>query len=334
MSCEKSTYPPSPSSNENTTIKTTNTIYCNLLEDLDDFALALSHSLNNSSIGSLIKSKVLDKFDGDFEILLKEIESCQLKNGKEFNVIMNSHLKKSGNSIQSLIEKYPKLQIAIPRKCINWDPENYNPLVAYYNPLKDEKSITKLIAYNFTKRIEIDAKTEYNHPVIVIGFNERTDEHGKVLYNSKTESLLKNTNNKNVRSALYHLKIKKIYLYNDHEPWYKGAAEIIGHCRVNPSCSRQHFTMTNVDYSGSWYSGNWSVWTQTTCDDLSGDWWWSWIGLEIWEDDWPDNDDVVDWHFKTTSGGYNLTFGVLSYPQECIGYGNGHAKIIAEQDYY
>jgi hypothetical protein len=163
--------------------------------DLKNFALSVSKAMNESTdFRKLIKEEALAKFDGDYDILLRNIvdkpirvdDAIQLRSGGvnstvkdlleicyDSENIFGSNLRSSISVISELQQKYPNLQIAIPVNAEDWN-EDAVPLVTFI-PLEYKDGITQTFtAYDSNgKPVIIDAIAPPSEPVIVIGQNER-----------------------------------------------------------------------------------------------------------------------------------------------------------------
>jgi hypothetical protein len=165
--------------------------------DLKNFALSVSKAMNESKdFRKLIKKEALAKFDGDYDILLRNIvdqpvkvdNSIQLRSSNGENATVKDLLEScydSGNSsevnlrsstsmISELQQKYPGLQIAIPVNAENWEEEGEIPPVTFI-PEEYEEYVTEYVAaYNSDGSvIKLDAIEPPKYPILVIGMNER-----------------------------------------------------------------------------------------------------------------------------------------------------------------
>ena len=75
--------------------------------------------------------------------------------------------------IDELMEKYPLLQIAVPVHIEDLEDENYIPPVTFIPEECDEQNTEYLLGFKQDGIIAIDAITEPDNAVIVIGINER-----------------------------------------------------------------------------------------------------------------------------------------------------------------
>lgn len=177
------------------------------LTDYNNFALVVSEALReNIEFRQKVKSEALLKFDGDYDILLKnfkesfvEINHNQVtikdflnryynKLGLSVNYLgdwigndgtnnetINNNNNDANNNIEKLVKKYPLIQISVPVNINVWN-SNYNPIVASV-PSSYNEGDPYVTGYQDGNSIQVDAINEPDHPVVVIGNNERTLEH-------------------------------------------------------------------------------------------------------------------------------------------------------------
>jgi hypothetical protein len=162
---------------------------------LKNFALTVSKAMNESKdFRKLIKEEALAKFDGDYDVLLKNIVDkpvrvdgdIQLRSGKanptvkdllescyDSGNISGVGLRSSASIISELQGRYPNLQIAVPVNAEDWDEEVIPPVV--FIPSEYEDMITEYIPgyYPDGSLVNVDAINPPSEPVIVIGQNER-----------------------------------------------------------------------------------------------------------------------------------------------------------------
>lgn len=178
------------------------------------FAKGVAKLLGNAEIRSYLKNEIGKQFDGAFDVLWKTVMAEN--NGAIRNSLKKIYTINSQISMIDEIEKVPLLQISLPVNFDKWDGSE--PILVAYDPVTiDDDECEQIIAYDMKgKEYILDAQKDPAVPVIVVGINERKsyiDNNNQV---AKTLS---------VQSAKY-LKIVDFRLMDDHEPWYKGDAEI------------------------------------------------------------------------------------------------------------
>jgi hypothetical protein len=159
-----------------------------------DFANILVRSMSDEKGRSFIKEEALKEFDGDFDILFAEVKDKDLSktslkstNFKTFGSFLksfspsDSKLKSDADFstfLNSLLEKYPLLQISMPEiseaSTNNWNELNYAPLVAVLPDNFDDKTTKVITAYDMDGNVSyLDVNNYPQNPVIVISQNER-----------------------------------------------------------------------------------------------------------------------------------------------------------------
>ncbi len=163
-------------------------------EDFSNLAIVMSKALNeDKNFRKIIKKEALLKFDGDYDILLKQLKdepiySSNFKSSltigkyltnysKELNIKSKSNLKSTTQDyIDQLTQKYPNLQISVPVHAEDWD-DNYVPVVTFIPEEYDEKTTLTVVGYKNTNEVTVDAINKPNNPVIVIAESERINNH-------------------------------------------------------------------------------------------------------------------------------------------------------------
>lgn len=151
-----------------------------------EFARLLAVSLKDKEMRQFLKEEANKRFDGDYDILVKNII-----NSKVGTESFSAKIKKNspngyakGQETFDNALKNEKLNISIPVLIEKWNVNNQIPLVGVSMGITEGS--TKFIrGFDHTgKEYVIDAVKEPNLPVIIIGENERVDETGK-LYKEK-----------------------------------------------------------------------------------------------------------------------------------------------------
>lgn len=155
-------------------------------EYIEVFAKALSKSLENKDLRALVKKEALRMFDGDYDVLYKNIQSKTIE-GKAVDKIITKNFLALQPDMDKLsqVTKNNRLQISIPVNCEKWNTEKSRPLVAYVPVNFDEKKFTAIKAFDSNlNEIWLSTKNEPDFPVIVVGFCERVDDNGVLLINN------------------------------------------------------------------------------------------------------------------------------------------------------
>lgn len=143
--------------------------------EAEEFAKLLALSLKQKDIRTFVKEEANKTFDGDFDILVSRVAELKIGNDKFSERIKknapNGYAK--GKEVFDNAIKNKKLNISIPILIDNWDDSRQQPLVAVAIGVS-EKETKFLKAFDSNgKTYLLDAKTEPNVPVIVVGNNER-----------------------------------------------------------------------------------------------------------------------------------------------------------------
>lgn len=142
----------------------------NTEEDYDTFAKSFASVIDNKEVRAALKVKALEKFDGDYDVLVKDFVLLKLKDGRSILDLLNEKNK----SIKSIIENNPLLTIFVPKLEIftaeTWNTEKEIPIVA----LRNLSAVTnEIIAYDINNNvIKLDKRKEPEIPTILIKQNE------------------------------------------------------------------------------------------------------------------------------------------------------------------
>ena len=210
---------------------------------IEELAIATAAAMTDANFRQSVKTEAMKQFDGDYDILYSRLVKESLKSGKSGNFYLNALSEKyksigknSRQYIENLIKQIPRFQIAVPVHCESWDTENHLPLVAYVPTNFDEKTFTKVKAFDKDGKLHwLSLDKEPNFPVVVLGYNERTDDNGNLIDGFK--NILPDEGDGGGGSggsgggfnyspnSLYLVKLK----FNDlsaYEPWISGKPEI------------------------------------------------------------------------------------------------------------
>jgi len=185
---------------------------------LHTFAQQLAAALTDSGLRTLIAQQTALKFDGDTEALYTAL--AQQSTGKgTFAQALSSGL--TTQSLNSLAAQVPKLHIAV--RGGTWDTAKTIPLVAVAPEGGDEYA--PVTAYDAQGGVhQLDSRTIPDRPVIVVGVNERVDDQGSLLPQFRPGA--SGTAPNLTAQGCYSVKLVRLDLYDDMEPWTKGKAEI------------------------------------------------------------------------------------------------------------
>lgn len=144
----------------------------------------------NGDFRTFIKNEAVKQFDGDYDILLRNVIDAPIPNANgrsEMTVrtLLTSHWHdapsnvRTEDAIAQLIEENPCLQISVPLHAETWDATTYTPQIAIMPEEYRDSTTLYVPGYNQQNQlIAIDAVNEPDMPVIVISQNERTSCDG------------------------------------------------------------------------------------------------------------------------------------------------------------
>ena len=152
-------------------------------EYLEIFAKAIVKSLDNRDFRSILKTESLKMFDGDYDVLFKDLVSKTIKAKSIRDLVYeNFALLLPDKEVFNSILKDNRLQISIPVNCEEWNVNQSQPLVTYVPANFDEKLFTAVKAFDAKlNEIWISTQIEPGFPVIVVGYCERVDNNGILL---------------------------------------------------------------------------------------------------------------------------------------------------------
>mgnify|MGYP001281221797 FL=1 len=205
-----------PNTNISMLMKSSNSNYQRINDAIEDFAIIIAKAVEEKEFREFLKAEAMKKFDGDYDILYSLVKDKTTKSGKTLHSKVTeiaadvkragaSKFKSEFSTVEELIVKIPKLQIAIPVNCEKWNTENFIPPVACLNSELKKKAVTHVKAYDSKGNIVmLEKKNKPDYPVIVISINERLNENGKVreCYLKKNTTLNKTVYEPNIISKL------------------------------------------------------------------------------------------------------------------------------------
>lgn len=159
---------------------------------LRELAQGLAVLLQDPQVRHLVKEQVGQKFDGDFEVLYRDLANQRLASAQTFRQALGGAVGRAQKSagkpvgrrgslvdLDALAAALPQLQISMPVGFEDWDAENVAPLVAFVPVNGDDNDLSEVEAYDAAgRRHLLDAQVAPEFPVVVVGLNERTDSNG------------------------------------------------------------------------------------------------------------------------------------------------------------
>ncbi len=275
--------------------KSTNINQRNILVDeilLKYFAMAIAKSLKHPGICQILKEKIGEKFDGDFEVLWSNVKDNQVSDQSIRQLVDSRFSNRSRNLVSiSRIEEIPLLQVALPINYDDWEGESAI-LVAYTPLTTDDSEWKNIYAYDSDMNEYIlDANTLPDYPVIVVSLNEREE-----YFNQENDEI-----GLSKLASTINVYICTFRLMDDKEPWSKGDPEIYTKVKKYYQ-SNSYFVRTNFP----------KVNDEITYSEDDYDWLpkriYSFISpvvelrVEVWEDDTIDDDFVEhEWCYPNPS---------------------------------
>ena len=160
---------------------------------LNDYALVLAKAVQQKELRTLIRNRAVQKFDGDFDVLIGGLETEVLNEPKCTVKELMSNVQKTNPFLRSIGEGSPEsdlnkitavmpnVQVSVPIHCEEWNPSTFVPLVAVLPYDYKEKPGNIITAYDSEGKVyQLDADKEPGFPVLVVGRSERVDEHGNM----------------------------------------------------------------------------------------------------------------------------------------------------------
>lgn len=151
---------------------------------MDKIAKQLAVNLKQKDMRAFVKSEALKQFDGDYDILYRNIKDIVIS-GKALKSHLVNNTKDSelsSNDVEELASTMPLLNISVPMNIEKWDTDNYTPMVAVVPADYDDKTAKLVKAYDGDGNIHyLDATKSPDVPVVVVGLNERTRIKDKKL---------------------------------------------------------------------------------------------------------------------------------------------------------
>ncbi|GGS10662.1 DUF3103 family protein [Deinococcus sedimenti] len=181
---------------------------------LHTVARQLAATLTDPALRTLIAEQAALKFDGDTEVLYRTLAPLPA-GGRTFAQALSSGV--GAQALGDLTAQIPNLQVAV--RGAAWDPARTVPWVAVAAEGGDEYA--PVTAYDAQGRAHVlDGRVTPDVPVVVVGVNERVDATGAVPQQAPLPSPSISA------QSCYQVKLVRLDLYDDMEPWTKGSAEI------------------------------------------------------------------------------------------------------------
>ncbi|MBV9822597.1 MAG: DUF3103 family protein [Actinobacteria bacterium] len=263
-------------------------------QSLDSLAKLFARAVADKSMRQNIHAAVAQRFDGDTEVLYKSLSGATDVRGrlaKEYSRGRSALAADATSAIDRMAGSIPRFQVAVPAHFDSWDAASYTPLVAYMPAGVEDTTLKTVTAYDAQgKAHALDAQVAPSRPVIMLGLNERTDDAGKLLHPEVVSPRDATTTGQLALAATtYQVRMVKVHLLHDNEPWTKGSAEISLRAQ---GCGLSY---TDIDWSSlnddeDWWIGPREL-GSTTCG----------VYFYWWED------DGSSWDFTLSYKGVSLS---------------------------
>ena len=129
---------------------------------------------------SYVKEKTGERFDGDYNFLVKPHLEDPVESGKSLREVLLEGLERPDEML-SFLQSYKQLQIAVPHRWEAWNGQE--PLSVVFIDADYEEHLAKTVqGYSPAGfPIQLSVLEGPNFPVVVLGQNERTDAAGHLL---------------------------------------------------------------------------------------------------------------------------------------------------------
>ncbi len=203
-------------------------------KDYQDLAKVISVAINkNDDFRKLVKKEALKKFDGDYDILIKNFKNQKVaSNSKSSTKISIGSLlsnyakdldiiKENKSSAQDYIDQlsqiYPNLQISVPVHADEWR-DDYTPKVTFIPEMLNERQSINIPAYQNQQLTSVNSTIEPDEPVIVIGDNERIHPNN---FNPNSDPIIISNWNLQGQTIPTGIQLSWTYSYNGTSPIIK-----------------------------------------------------------------------------------------------------------------
>ena len=153
---------------------------------IEQYGRLVSKALLNPGFRGELKKAVMEKFDGDYDVLAINLkpDSLQVYSGmaeilkNTYNEsLMGEYGKTYDEFLSNTFGIIPNLQISVPVNCDNWNTSSYMPYVLPLHIDQKEGKGVKVQAFNGSGEIcMFDMGEKPSVPVVVVSISERVDE--------------------------------------------------------------------------------------------------------------------------------------------------------------
>lgn len=275
---------------------TTNQSDARVNKSLDSLAKLFARAMTHENMRQSIHAAVAKRFDGDTDVLYTTLSTTSdVRKGLATAYSRGQAIQSADalSAVDRLASDIPRFQIAVPAKFDSWNAASYTPLVAYMPAGVEDTTLKTVTAYDAAgKAYALDAQVAPSRPVIVLGLNERTDNSGRLLHpealSANRPTTATTSGQTSLTSTVYQVRMSKVHVINDNEPWTKGSAEISLRAQ---GCGLSY---TDIDWSSLNDDGDWWIGPRYLGDTSCS------VYFYWWED------DGTNWDFTLSYGGASL----------------------------
>lgn len=191
------------------------------IAEVEEFAKRLAASLKEEEMRTFLKDEASKQFDGDYDILVSNVIDTKVGD-ESFDDKIKGGTENSNARTSNVVDaatKNPKLNISVPVLIEDWDDQKKQPLVAVsMGAVEGETKFIKAYDSN-GKEYLLDAETEPDVPVIVVGNNERMGKEFE-------EAVKENNSNAKTSGRMQQIKYIRCPNLKKIESWYFGGPEL------------------------------------------------------------------------------------------------------------
>jgi hypothetical protein len=143
-------------------------------QELAAVAQALARTLGTDAAArQQLKAEALKKIDGDYDVLYQPFAAGHAAFGQHMAEAVGG-TGPAGLTMPALVSRIPTLNLLVPVNIDKWDAATYAPLVIFIPAGYDERTATRVKAYDQNGNAQwLDAKKAPSFPVVVVGPSER-----------------------------------------------------------------------------------------------------------------------------------------------------------------
>lgn len=195
-------------------------------EIINQYSKVIAIALDDTGFRALLKRNALVQFDGDYDILVKDIHNQIFINSEDSvvgflaNIVdrnFQSEFEMSGRDfLETVISVIPNLQIAVPVNCETWNTTTFVPNVVPLPIDFDDNKSNNIATYDrYWNITNVSLETDPVIPYVVISISERIGHDGHFKY---SDYYCKDTNN-NAPSSTTPTNLVVKYSNNANELW-------------------------------------------------------------------------------------------------------------------